>query len=109
MAQYTAPEPFTINVPDAVLTDLRERLDRVRWPGEVPDTGWDYGVNLAYLKELVEYWRTQYDWRVHEGRLNAFQQFTVPLSEIEVHFIHQPGVGPAPLPLLLLHGWRVFL
>ena len=99
------PTPFTIRIPDSTLADLRERLDRVRWPDEIPGAGWQYGTELTYLRQLVEYWRTQYDWRVHEARLNAFQQFTVPLSEIEVHFIHQPGIGPAPLPLLLLHGW----
>ena len=97
--------PFTIRIPDATLADLRARLDRVRWPDEIPDAGWRYGTDLAYLRQLVVYWRTKYDWRVHEGRLNTFQQFTVPLSEIELHFIHQPGVGPSPLPLLLLHGW----
>jgi hypothetical protein len=90
------PTPFTIRIPDATLADLRERLDRVRWPDEIPGAGWQYGTDLTYLRQLVEYWRTQYDWRVHEARLNVFQQFTVPLSEIEVHFIHQPGVGPAP-------------
>jgi len=99
------PTPFTIRIPDTILDDLRERLDRVRWPDEIPGAGWQYGTDLTYLRQLVEYWRTQYDWRVHEARLNAFQQFTVPLSEIDVHFIHQPGIGPAPLPLLLLHGW----
>src|SRR6266702_7384294 len=71
----------------------------------IPGAGWQYGTDLTYLHQLVEYSRTQYDWRVHEARLNTFQQFTVPLSDIEVHFIHQPGIGPAPLPLLLLHGW----
>jgi pimeloyl-ACP methyl ester carboxylesterase len=97
--------PFTIRIPDATLADLRARLDRVRWPDEIPGAGWRYGTDLAYLRQLVVYWRTKYDWRVHEGQLNAFQQFTVPLSEIALHFIHQPGVGPSPLPLLLLHGW----
>jgi pimeloyl-ACP methyl ester carboxylesterase len=99
------PTPFTIQIPDATLADLCARLDRVRWPDEIPGAGWQYGTDLTYLRQLVDYWRTQYDWRVHEVRLNAFQQFTVPLSEVDVHFIHQPGVGPAPLPLLLLHGW----
>jgi pimeloyl-ACP methyl ester carboxylesterase len=97
--------PFTIRIPDATLADLRARLDRIRWPDEIPGAGWRYGTDLAYLRQLVVYWRTKYDWRVHERHLNAFQQFTVPLSEIELHFIHQPGVGPSPLPLLLLHGW----
>jgi len=90
------PTPFTIQISDAILADLRARLDRVRWPDAIPGAGWQYGTDLTYLHQLVDYWRTQYDWHVHEARLNACQQFTVPLSEIDVHFIHQPGVGPAP-------------
>src|SRR5262249_5284794 len=69
-----APTPFTIRIPDATLADLRERLDRVRWPDEIPGAGWQYGTDLTYLRQLVEYWRTQYNWRVHEARLNTFQQ-----------------------------------
>jgi pimeloyl-ACP methyl ester carboxylesterase len=99
------PVPFTIAVPDDVLTDLRERLARVRWPDEVPDAGWRYGTDLAYMKDLVAYWRDRYDWRKNEAVLNRFRQFTVPLGGIELHFIHEPGVGPSPMPLLLSHGW----
>ena len=97
--------PFRLDVPDAVLADLRERLGRARWPDEPPGAGWRYGTSLAYLRELVAYWRDRYDWRAHEARLNAFRQFTVPLAGIDLHFIHHPGVGPEPLPLLLSHGW----
>lgn len=100
-----AARSYTIHVPDAVLADLRERLARARWPDEVPGGGWRYGTDLTYLRELVAYWRDRYDWRRHEATLNAFRNFTVPLDGIELHFIHQPGVGPAPLPLLLSHGW----
>ena len=64
----TAVQPFTIHVPDEVLADLRERLARTRWPGEIPGAAWDYGSNLAYVKELVDYWRTQFDWRRPGGR-----------------------------------------
>jgi pimeloyl-ACP methyl ester carboxylesterase len=99
------PQPFAINVPDATLTDLRERLARVRWPDAPPDAGWNFGTDVAYLRELVDYWRDGYDWRAHETRLNAFPQYTAPLAGIDLHFIHQPGVGPDPLPLLLSHGW----
>ena len=105
MAQYTTPEPFTINVPDSILTDLQERLDRVRWPGEVPDTGWDYGANLAYLKELVEYWRTQYDWRTQERAINRWKHFRTTINGQGVHFIHERGKGPNPFPLILTHGY----
>jgi pimeloyl-ACP methyl ester carboxylesterase len=101
----TAPRPFTLRVPDETLADLRTRLERVRWPDEAPGAGWDHGTSLAYVKELVAYWREGYDWRTHEARLNGWRQFTVPLGGIDLHFIHEPGVGPAPLPLLLLHGW----
>ena len=99
------PKPFTIAVPEGVLSDLRGRLARVRWPDEVPDGGWRYGTDLAYMKELVAYWRDRYDWRKNEAALNRFRQFTVPLAGIELHFVHEPGVGPDPMPLLLSHGW----
>jgi microsomal epoxide hydrolase len=99
------PQPFTIKVDDETLADLRERLARVRWPDEPPGAGWRYGSDLRYMRELVAYWRERYDWRDHEARLNAMPQYTVELGGIRVHFIHQPGVGPRPLPLLLSHGW----
>jgi microsomal epoxide hydrolase len=99
------PQPFTIDVPETALADLRERLARVRWADAPPDAGWQFGTDLAYLQELVAYWRDRYDWRVWEARLNEFAQYTVPLAGIDLHFIHQPGVGPNPLPLLLSHGW----
>ena len=99
------PRPFTIAVPDDVLADLRTRLARVRWPDEIPGGGWRYGTDLAYMKALVAYWRDGYDWRRQEAALNRFRQFTVPLAGIDVHFIHEPGVGPDPMPLLLSHGW----
>ncbi len=98
-------EPFKIQVTDAVLKDLRERLDRTRFPDEVPDTGWEYGTNLAYMKELVEYWRTKYDWRKHEAQLNRFAHYKANLDGLEIHFIHEKGRGPNPKPLLLSHGW----
>jgi microsomal epoxide hydrolase len=101
----TAARPFTLRVDDRVLEDLRARLERVRWPDEVPGGGWTYGTDLTYMKGLVEYWRERYDWRVHEERLNRLPQFTVPVGGIELHVIHAPGVGSRPLPLLLSHGW----
>src|SRR4051794_33551864 len=104
-----APTPFTIHVSDEILADLRDRLSRARWPDEIPDTAWEYGTSLAYLQELVAYWRDAFDWRAQEAKLNQFQHFTAPIDGIDLHFIHQPGhqpgVGPSPLPLLLGHGW----
>src|SRR5262245_53168966 len=100
-----APRPFTIQVSDAVLADLRERLHRVHWPDEVSGAGWQYGTALAYMQELTTYWRDRYNWRAQEAQLNRFQQYMVSLGGLALHFIHEPGRGPSPLPLLLSHGW----
>ena len=88
-----------------MLRDLRERLVRTRWPDESPDAGWDYGTDLAYLKGLVAYWPEAYDRRAHECRLNGFHHHRALSAGLRLHFIHEPGVGPHPLPLLLCHGW----
>src|SRR5689334_13357300 len=100
------PAPFTLHVPDAVLADLRQRLERVRWPDSPPDgEPWTYGTDLRYLQELVGYWRDRFDWREQEARFNAFPQYTAKVKGIDLHFLHVPGVGPRPMPLLLSHGW----
>jgi pimeloyl-ACP methyl ester carboxylesterase len=97
--------PFTINVPQADLDELRDRLARTRWPDELPDVGWSRGVPLSYLKQLAEHWRTSYDWRVHEARLNTFPQFTTTIDGQNIHFLHIRSPHPAALPLILTHGW----
>jgi len=101
----TDPVPFTLRVPDADIADLRERLARTRFPDQTPGEPWAYGSDVAYLRGLVEYWRTGFDWRAQEAALNAFPQFCVALHDIDVHYLHVQGVGPAPMPLLLSHGW----
>jgi pimeloyl-ACP methyl ester carboxylesterase len=98
-------EPFTISVPDATLTDLRERLGRTRWPRDFGNANWEYGTKLEYLKELVEYWRTSYDWRKHEREMNSFANYKTEIDGIPIHFIHERGKGPKPIPLILSHGW----
>src|SRR5262245_56037767 len=98
-------EPFRIAVPDAVLMDLRERLARTRFPDEITDSGWTYGSELAYVKELVAYWRERYDWRRHEAALNAFPQFRARVGDLGIHFIHVKGKGPKPFPIVITHGW----
>ena len=98
-------EPFVIDVPQAVLDDLGARLADARWPDEIPGTGWDYGTNMAYLRELVGYWRTEYDWRAQERRLNEFRHFRTTVDGLGVHFIHERGKGPDPFPLIISHGW----
>ena len=104
------PQPFTIEVTDTDLRDLKRRLAQTRWPSEVADSGWQYGSNLAYMQELCEYWRNDFDWRVQETYLNRMPQFTEAVSadgvdDYTVHFVHQEGVGPDPLPLVFTHGW----
>src|SRR5689334_18138504 len=97
--------PFRLDVADAALTDLRERLSRVRWPDEAPDLPWRYGTSLDFMRELLAYWRSGYDWRATEASLNAFAQFVTTIDGIDVHFLHVAGKGPKPMPLLLSHGW----
>lgn len=92
-------------MPDAALADLRERLARTRFPDEAPGAPWTTGTSLAYLKELVSYWGSGFDWRAQEARINSFPQFKVPIDGIELHFIHVQGKGAKPMPLLLSHGW----
>jgi pimeloyl-ACP methyl ester carboxylesterase len=97
--------PFRIEIPEAELDDLRERLARTRWPAELPGVGWSRGVPLGYLQGLIDYWGTTYDWRVHEARLNQFPQFTTTIDGQNIHFLHVRSPEPNALPLILTHGW----
>jgi microsomal epoxide hydrolase len=97
--------PFRLQVPDAQLTDLRERLVRTRFPDEPPLDPWSTGTSLSYLKELTSYWASSFDWRKWEEKLNAFKNYKAAIGGIDLHFIHEPGRGPNPIPLLLSHGW----
>jgi epoxide hydrolase len=101
----TEIRPFRINFPEGELDDLRDRLARTRWPDELPGVGWAYGVELGYVKEMAEYWRSTYDWRKHEARLNQFPQFTTTIDGTNVHFMHVHSPEPNALPLILTHGW----
>ena len=98
-------KPFKLEVPDSALADLRERLKRTRLPDEPPIVPWKTGTSLAYLQDLIEYWRTRFDWRAQEARINAFEQYKVPIDGIELHFIHAKSKRPNAMPLLLSHGW----
>mgnify|MGYP000364656869 FL=1 len=97
--------PFTIDVEDSVLDDLPQRLADTRWPDAMPNSGWDYGSNLDYIKELVEYWRTKFDWRAQEKLINSFSHFKTDVDGLGIHFIHEKGKGPNPMPLVITHGW----
>jgi len=98
-------EPFTINVDDAVLDDLRERLARTRIPDQIDGTGWEYGIPAGYLRELVDYWRVTYDWRAEEARLNELAQFRTTIDGQAIHFVHARSPHADAFPLLLIHGW----
>jgi pimeloyl-ACP methyl ester carboxylesterase len=97
--------PFRIQVPEADLDDLRDRLARTRWPDELPDVGRDYGVPLDYVQELTDYWRRDYNWRAHEARLNQFPQFTTSIDGEALHYLHVRSPEPRALPLLITYGW----
>lgn len=97
--------PFRIDIPEADLDDLKRRIAATRWPSELPDVGWARGVPLDYLKELAEYWRTEYDWRAAEARLNSYPQFITEIDGTNVHFLHIRSPHPEAIPLIITHGW----
>ena len=104
------PKAFRIDIPDADIADLKERLARVRWPHEPSrNEDWEYGTPRAYLERLIPFWRDQFDWRAAEARLNRFPQYTADLEmdgeTHRIHFIWKKGSGPRPRPLILTHGW----
>lgn len=101
-----APTPFTIDIAQGVLDDLRTRLDRTRWVDDLGDAGWKYGASIPYMRELVAYWRDRFDWRAQERALNGFANFRATMKNgLGLHFIHERGRGPRPLPIVLTHGF----
>jgi pimeloyl-ACP methyl ester carboxylesterase len=101
----TTIRPFRIDIAQADLDDLRQRLQRTRWPDELPGVGWTRGVPLGYLKELAAYWADGYDWRKQEARLNQHPQFTTTIDGANVHLLHIRSPEPDAVPLILTHGW----
>ncbi|WP_028921331.1 epoxide hydrolase family protein [Pseudonocardia acaciae] len=97
--------PFQIQFPREALDDLRDRLDRARWPSAIPDIGWTRGVPPDYLRHLVEYWRDEYDWSAWQARLNTFPQFTTEIDGQPIHFLHVRSPEPDAVPLIITHGW----
>lgn len=100
-----AVERFHIQIAEEVLDDLKYRLDHTCWPDQIEDKPWERGTERGYLQSLVSYWRDRYDWRVKESELNRLSQFTSNIDGIKVHFVHERGKGPNPLPIILTHGW----
>ncbi len=98
-------ERFEIHVSDSVLQDLRARLARTRFPDQIEGAGWEYGIPTDYVRELVEYWRDEYDWRAQEARLNQWPHFRTRIDGQSIHFIHACSAQADAFPLLMTHGW----
>jgi pimeloyl-ACP methyl ester carboxylesterase len=98
-------EEFRINIPQASLDDLAERLEKTRWPSVLPGAAWQRGVPVDYLRGLADYWRAGFDWRAQERRLNAYPQYITEIDGQRIHFLHVKSPEPNATPLLLLHGW----
>jgi pimeloyl-ACP methyl ester carboxylesterase len=98
-------EPFSIPFSQQAVDDLRARLDRVRWPDAIADSGWEYGFDLRFLQEICAYWRDQFDWKTQVEKLSTFHHHRYVSDGIGIHFIHERGKGPAPIPIILTHGW----
>lgn len=98
-------EPYTINIPDETLTYIYDKVASYRWHEMPADGGWSYGTNLEYMKDFCKYWLETYNWRTHETILNRFHHFRTEIDGIDIHFIHEKGSGPTPMPLLISHGW----
>jgi pimeloyl-ACP methyl ester carboxylesterase len=98
-------QPFHVEIPQLRLDDLKRRLGQVNWPHDFENDDWEFGVPASDLRELVEYWRNDFDWRAQEAKINAWNHFRVEIDGLPIHFIHERGRGPAPIPLILSHGW----
>ena len=99
------PEPFQIHLSQTVLDDMYSRLRGTRYADDYANDDWEYGFNGAYLRELISYWCDSFDWRAQERAMNQLSQFRMDWQGLPLHFVHQRGKGPKPMPLLLHHGW----
>lgn len=99
------PVPFTINIPASAITELQNRLSEVRWPCSIDDESWEDSASLSFMRRLVDQWLNRFDWRLQERRLNRLPQFMATIDDQAVHFVHQRGVGPRPMPIVITHGW----
>ena len=98
-------ETFTLDVPDADLDDLRDRLRRTRWPEPETVGDWTQGVPLAVLQDLCRYWSEEYDWKDRQARINRFAQYRTSIDDLGIHFVHVPSPHADALPLVMTHGW----
>jgi pimeloyl-ACP methyl ester carboxylesterase len=100
-----APRPFRVDVPQATIDRILNRVRETRWPDRLETSDWRYGANWDYMKELAEYWTTHFDWRKAEANLNRYPQFLARVGDFDIHFYHVKGRGAKPVPLILTHGW----
>jgi len=98
-------ESMRIEISEEDLRDLADRLARTRWPGDFANDDWSYGVPEPYLRQLVTYWLDEFDWRAQEAAMNEFSHKRTEVSGVPIHFVHEPGRGPNPIPVILSHGW----
>lgn len=98
-------KPFQINTPQHIIDDLKQRIINTRWPDEITDSGWSYGTNFSYLKELANYWSHTFDWRKEEATINAYPNFIAEIDGYKIHFLHIKGKGKTTVPLIITHGW----
>ena len=105
MQMTSSPRPFRIDIPDAVLEKIRRKVAGYEWHEMPGDGGWQYGTNLDYMKTLCTYWLDAFDWRKQESELNSFNQFVANVDGLDIHYLYEKGSGPAPMPLLISHGW----
>jgi pimeloyl-ACP methyl ester carboxylesterase len=104
-APGVAPRPFRVDIPQATVDRILNRVRETRWPDRLETADWRYGANWDYMKALAEYWTTQFDWRKAEANLNRYPQFLARIGDFDIHFYHVKGRGPKPMPLILTHGW----
>jgi pimeloyl-ACP methyl ester carboxylesterase len=98
-------EPFSLPFSQHAVDDLRDRLERTRWLDEIPDAVWEYGFDRSFLKDLCSYWKLQFDWKAELDKASALHHYRFTTGDAGVHFIHERGNGPSPMPILLTHGW----
>jgi len=104
-AVASAPRPFRVDVPQATIDRILNRVRDAEWPDRLDANDWRYGTNWDYMKALAKYWAEQYDWRKAEANLNRYPQFIARVGDFDIHFYHVKGRGPRPVPLILTHGW----
>lgn len=102
---YSAPEPFQVDIPDADLKEMVNRIRDTRWAPDFGNEDWGYGVERGWLQDMTRYWSEEFDWREQERQINEFPQFRVEIDGILIHYIHVKGKGTAPKPIILSHGW----